>query len=137
MRLWNRKKKDVKISQTTVMERQPTTLERLCSDDSRLYEDLSHSMYLHPRSHGTFAYAMEKAIALEKEGKINDAARAYLHAGALALYEGDVGGVKRTFDKSAELSGRKFPRIREVPEKAVDIVRQYYEIELKPEEVKK
>jgi len=74
---------------------------------------------------------MKKAEALEGEGKRGEAAREYRHAGALALYEGNAGEVKKALDKSAELSERKFSRIREVPEKAVEIAKNYYEKELK------
>lgn len=131
-----RKRKEVTVTPKEV-EREPSLLEKLCSDDKALYEDLSLSMYLDPRGKGTYAEAMEKAEVLEREGKKSEAVMGYQNAGALALYEADVNGVKRAFDKSAELSERKFPRIRKVPGKAVKIVKKYYEKELKPEETKK
>jgi hypothetical protein len=88
-------------------------------------------MYLDPSGKGTCAEAMKRAEAFEREGKKSEAAREYRHAGALALYEGNADEAKRAFDKSAELSERKFLRIREMPEKAVEIARKYYEKELK------
>ncbi len=66
------------------------------------------------------------ATARRKFLKEKESAVQYRHAGALALYEGNVEGVKKALDKSAELSDRKYPKIREVPEKAVEVVRDYY-----------
>ena len=130
MRFWGKKKEEAKEAPKEA-KREPSLLELLCGDDKALYEDLSWSMYLDPTGKGTHEEAMKKAEAFEREGKKSEAAREYRHAGALALYEGSADGVKRAFDKSAELSERKFLRIREMPEKAVEIVRKYYERELK------
>jgi len=130
MKLWRRKKEEAK-EVPKEPKGEPSLLERLCGNDKALYEDLSWSLYLDPSGKGTHAEAMKKAEAFEREGKKSEAAREYRHAGALALYESNVDGVKRAFDKSAELSQRKFPRIREVPDKAVEIARNYYEKELK------
>lgn len=124
MRFFGKKREEVNSISSEI---KPSNLENLCGDDKRLYRDLNSSMYLKPNGHGKYSDALKKAESLEREGKKDDAARAYQHAGALALYEGNVEGVKRTFDKRAELSDRKFPRIREVPEKAVETVRKYYE----------
>jgi hypothetical protein len=110
------------------VERQLNLLEQLCGSDVALYADLSCSMYLHPSGKGTYAEAMEKAEVLERDRK--ESAVEYRHAGALALYEGNVEGVRTAFDKNAELSGRKYPRMREVPDKAVEVVRDYYAKEL-------
>jgi hypothetical protein len=110
------------------VERKPNQLEQLCGSDAALYADLSCSMYLHPSGKGTYAEAIKKAKALESERK--ESAAEYRHAGALALYEGNVKGVITAFDKNAELSGRKYPRMREVPEKAVEVARGYYAKEL-------
>jgi len=130
MKLWRRKKEEAKEAPKEP-KGEPSLLERLCEDDKALYDDLSWSLYLDPTGKGTCAEAMKKAEAFESEGKRSEAAREYRHAGALALYEGNVDQVKRAFDKSAELSQRKFPRIREVPDKSVEIARNYYEKELK------
>ena len=105
---------------------EPSTLEHLCGDDKLLYQELAWSLYLHPKGQGTYLDGMEKAEGLEREGKKDDSARAYHHAGRLALYEGNVEGARKAFDKLAELSENKFPRIREVPEKAVTIAREFY-----------
>jgi len=129
LRLW-RKKEETRASPNEP-EKEPTLLERLCGDDKALYEDLSFSMYLNPTGKGTCAQAIRKAEAFEREAKKSEAAREYRQAGALALYEGNVGEVKRAFEKSAELSERKFLRIRELPDRAVEIAREYYEKELK------
>ena len=129
MRFWGKKKEAKEAPEEA--KREASLLERLCGDDKALYEDLSWSIYLNPTGKGTHAEAMQKAEAFEREGKKSEAAREYQHAGALALYEGSIDGVKRAFDKSAELSERKFSRIREKPEKAVEITRNYYERELK------
>lgn len=110
------------------VEKKLNLLEQLCGSDLALYADLSCSMYLHPNGKGTYADAIEKAEVLENERK--ESATAYRHAGALALYEGNVKGVRTAFDKHAELSGRKYLRMREVPEKAVEVVKVYYAKEL-------
>ena len=117
-----------KVKAPIHVERKLNLLEQLCGSDVALYADLSRSMYLHPRGKGTYAEAMEKAGALERERK--ESAVEYRHAGALALYEGNVKGVRTAFDKNDELSGRKYPRMREVPEQAVEVVRAYYAKEL-------
>jgi|SRR5208282_48138 len=121
-------KKKEKVKAPIQVEKKLNLLEQLCGSDVALYADLSGSMYLHPSGKGTYAEAMEKAEVLEREGK--ESAVQYRHAGALALYEGNVEGVKTAFDKSAELSESKYPRMREVPEKAVEVVRDYYAKEL-------
>jgi len=110
------------------VEKKLNLLEQLCGNDVALYADLSCSMYLHPSGLGTYTDAMEKAEVLESERK--ESAVEYRHAGALALYEGNVKGVRTAFDKNAELSGRKYLRMREVPEKAVEVARGYYAKEL-------
>ncbi len=43
---------------------------------------------------------MEKAIALEREGKRMEAALSYRHAGTLAMYEGKPTDGKKAFDKA-------------------------------------
>ncbi len=106
-------------------------MEVLCADDRLLYEDLSWTLYLDPRNKGTCAESMEKAVVLEREGKISEAARSYRHAGALAMYEGKPTDVKKAFDKAAELSDRKFERIRAEPEKAVEIATRFYDQTIK------
>lgn len=126
MRFLGKKKDETKPISTDNLEKEPNYLEQLCGNDKLLYQDLSGSMYLKPKGLGTYSDGIKKAKELEIEEKRNDAARAYQHAGCLALYEGNVEGVKKAFDKRAELSEKKFPRIRAVPEKAVEIVRQYF-----------
>src|SRR5208282_754697 len=110
------------------VEKKLNLLEQLCGRDVALYADLSCSMYLHPGGKGTYSEAMEKAEVLERERK--ESTVAYRHAGALALYEGNVQGVRTAFDKNAELSGREYLRMREVPEKAVEVAKGYYAKEL-------
>jgi hypothetical protein len=117
-----------KVTAPIQAEKKLNLLEQLCGNDVALYEDLSCSMYLRPNGKGTYADAIEKAEVLENERK--ESAAAYRHAGALALYEGNAKGVRAAFDKHAELSGRKYLRMREVPEKAVEVVRGYYAKEL-------
>lgn len=128
MKFLGKKKKVKPLSEKS--EKEPNALEQLCGDDKLLYQELSTSLYLKPKGQGTYLDGMEKAEALERERKKDDSARAYHHAGRLALYEGNVEGVRKAFDKLAELSGSTFPRIREVPEKAVIIAREFYAKEL-------
>ena len=131
---FKRKKEEVtKVEEKPKVEEETNLLKKLCGDDKALYEDLSYSLYLEPRSKGTYAEAIKKA----KKADAKDALFAYTNAGALALYEGNVDGVKEAFEKYAELSDRKYERIRKVPEKAVEIARKYYKEELKPIKEKK
>ena len=124
-------KKGQQATPTVEVEKKPGLLEVLCGDDSLLYEDLSWTLYLDPRNKGTCAESMEKARALERESKSSEAARSYRHAGALAMYEGNPTDVKKAFDKAAELSDRKFERIRAEPEKAVEIATKFYDQTIK------
>lgn len=133
MRFWSKKKSE--ITPTSIKE--PNLLKQLCGDDTSLYEDLSNCLYLHPVGKLTYEDAMKRAATLEQDGKIEDALRSYWHdAGASALYEGNLEGVKKAFGKHRELLGRS-SRIGEVPEKAVEITRKFYNQTLKPEETKK
>ena len=116
------KKKEV----APVVKKEPSLLERLCGSDKELYEELSVTIYLRPESIGTYHQKMEVAKGCEKAGALERAVAEYRNAGSLALYEGNATGVKKAFDKVAELSNRKFERLRADPDKAVEITKQYY-----------
>lgn len=137
LNLFKKKKKEVKAQPKFETEREPSLLEQLCKDDKALYDDLSWSLYLDPRGKGSYKEAIKKAEKLEKKGKIFDARIAYHHAGSLALYESNIEGIKRAFSKVAELGGRKYERLMEVPEKAIEVAQEFYKRELKSEEVSK
>jgi hypothetical protein len=133
MIFWRKKKSEI----TPALTEDQNILEQICGDDTALYGNLSDCLYLHPVGKLTYEDAMKKAETLEKDGKIQDACRSYWHdAGASALYEGNVEGVKKAFGKHRELSGRS-SRITEVPEKAVEKAREFYDRTLKPEVTKK
>ena len=128
MRILDRfRKKKPEAAPDKEAKKEPSLLEQLCGDDKLLYEDLSWSLYLDPRNKGTYEESMRKAESLEREGKTKESLRSYQNAGALAMYESNAKGVKMAFDKVAELSSRKFERIRAVPEKAVEITSKFYE----------
>jgi len=121
-----RRKKGEQAASTVDVKKEASLLELLCGEDIALYEDLSSTLYMDPRNKGTCSEAMEKAVALEREGKSMEAALSYRHAGTLAMYEGKPTDVKKAFDKAAELSNRKIERIRAVPEKAVGVAAKFY-----------
>lgn len=126
-----RRKNRDRTSSTVEAENEPSLLEVLCGDDGLLCEDLRWSLYLDPKNKGTCAESVEKAAVLERDGKIMEAARSYRNAGALAMYEGRPNDVKMAFDKAAELSDRKYERIRAAPEKAVETAIKFYDQTLK------
>lgn len=120
---------------TRSVKKEPSELKQICIEygEEDLYEDLSHSVYLNPRGRGTYEEAMKKAEKeVETRGNTLKTKANFQHAGALAMYEGNVAGVKEAFDIAAESPGRKYERIRENPEKAVEIVQEYYRRVLKP-----
>jgi len=119
MPFFRRKKKVAELVPEPVKNKS-SLLEQLCGEDRALYEDMSGSMYLDPRGQGTYEEAMKIAEKTEKEGNIDKAKRSYRHAGALALYEKNVEGVKIAFSKVG------YKRIPEVPEKAIEIAHKHY-----------
>lgn len=100
---------------------EPSLLRRLCGEDVSLYENMSRLMYLDPRDKGTYEEAMKKAEEAEKKGNNREAKRNYRHAGALALYEKNPGGVVLALSKLEE-----YDRIMEVPEKAIEKAHEHY-----------
>jgi hypothetical protein len=130
---FRKKKEEIK---TEVKPEERSLLEQLCGKDMALYEDLARSMYLDPRGKGTYEEAMASAEEVERGGNKLRARAKYICAGGLALYEANVNGVKKAFSKVAELGGWRYERLREVPEKAIQIVQEYYKRELKPLEEK-
>jgi len=115
-----RRKKKVAELVPEPEKKEPSLLERLCGDDRALCEQLSRVMYLDPRDKGTYEEAMKRAGKAEKEGNDLKARMNYRAAGALALYEENVEGVKIAFSKVG------YKRISEVPEKAIEIAHKHY-----------
>ena len=134
MRLSFRKKKS-EVKENKIKnkgKKEPTPLERLCGEDKALYEDLSWSMFLDPRDKGTYVEAIKEAERLESEGKTTLARIKYQVAASLALYEGNIEGVRIAYTKLSSLSARKYDAILANPEKAIKIAQKYYQTELKP-----
>ena len=130
-----RKKKESKVKEKKE-ERKPTLLKRLCGEDKALYEDLSWSMFLDPRDKGTYTETIKEAEKLESEGNFMLARIKYQVAASLALYEGNIEGVRIAYTKLSSLSARKYDAILANPEKAIKIAQKYYQTELKPLEKK-
>ena len=112
---------------TVPATKEPSIFKKICGDDNQLAEELSYVIFLRPEGRGTYEQAMERAKDIEEAGRLERAIAEYRDAGYLALYEGNVAGVKRAFNKVAELSDRKFERIRAIPETAVEKTKEYYD----------
>lgn len=117
-----KKKEPVKITPAT---KEPSIFKKICGDDNQLAEELSYVIFLRTEGIGTYEQAMERAKDIEKVGRLERAIAEYRDVGCLALYEGNVAGVKRAFNKVAELSDRKFERIRDIPGIAVEKTKEY------------
>ncbi len=116
-------------------EKEPSLLKQVCdelySDDTALHGNLYCSLLSDPRREkSTYEETMKKAKTAEEAKNTPIAKAGYQIAGALAMYEKNVAGVKMAFDKVAELAeslgGMKYERIREVPERAVEVAQEVY-----------
>lgn len=114
-------------------EKEITELEEICGNDKKTYEALSETMFLDPRK--IVDISLEEAVKKAEDfKKSKDMVRAkvwYEIAGGLAIYEDNVAKVKLYFGKCQELS--KSYKILEIPERAVEKAREYYQKHLKEE----
>jgi len=129
-----RKKK--KEEQTELKQpRQKTLLEELCGNDRELYEVLSRTILLNPKTalnEGTDSY-VEKAQTHEKDGNLTQARIAYQMAGQISLYKGKLQQVQRFFKKAAEVEPEysssaffEFFDKKENAERAIAVAKEFY-----------
>jgi len=111
-------------------------LRNVCGDDTALYQDMSSTMYSSPPVSGSYSKSMEdgrlaeariKEIAGAPDVETLMLARGHYHrAVGWALYKGTAKELEDAITKLEELSGTKYPRMREVPGKAIEKARKHY-----------
>lgn len=114
---------------------QKSLLEELCGKDQELYEVLSRTIILNPKTaieEGADAY-VEKAQTHEKGGNYVQARIAYQMAGEISLYEGRLQQVQRLFKKAAEVDPEYSSRTafeffsrKENAERAMAVAKEFY-----------
>ena len=126
-----RKKREEKAVKESYKYKEPTDLERICSDSPKLFEALKETMFLDPtKIEVSFEDAISRAKELEKSKDKLRAAVWYRIAGGLAIYEGNVSKVKECFTRYAKLTGVNL-KILEVADEAVKKAHEYYKKYLK------
>ena len=105
-------------------------LRNVCGDDTALYKDLFETKYSSPPVSGSYSKSMENGQLVE--ARIKERAGApdvvalkslaighYYRAVGWALYKGTAKELKDALTKLEGMSGIKYPRMMEVPEKAI------------------
>ncbi len=134
-RLRGKKPEEEKVSPVQDYKQDKTTLEKICGDDRKAYEALRRTMLLDPRKAlATMEEAEERAKEFEKEEDMGRARTWYETAGGLAIYNGDVEGVKKYFGKAAKINPDISYPILLMPERAVAKAQEFYQEFLKEEE---
>jgi hypothetical protein len=137
LKLFHRRKKEEK-EKVEVVVRQPPELKLICGDDDEVYKALEETLLLNILSLPSKEFSMEEA--LERARAREEAARAekeetedlrvgleYRMAGQIALFKGDIEGVKRFFGKAQKLTGKRY-LILAVAERAIEKAQEYYEL---------
>ena len=99
----------------------------ICDEDTEVYQALNYTLLLKPPKDKdpSIEEELEKARQKEEAKDISDAAQHYFQAGRLALFKGDVEGVKKYFGRYREITGRDL-LILKIPEEAVKKAQEYY-----------
>jgi len=129
LRLFHKKAKEEK-KEKLVEKKQPTELEVICGGrDTKVYKALCNTLLLRPpnpkNEDSSIEGELEKARQKEEAKDISGAAQHLFQAGRLALFKGDVEGMKKYFGQYKEITGRNL-LILEIPEEAVEKAREYY-----------
>ena len=141
-KIFGRKKK-VEAKEKEEVKEEPSLLRQLCEEDEKLYQELARTLYLDPRNLGTSEEALKKAEEYRQKGKVAQQRFYLYHALSLCFYEivsgkENVEKIREICEKLNQLLEKKYVKILEEPEKAVEVARKYYEIKLrKVEETKK
>ncbi len=109
----------------------PTRLQEIAGKDTELYWAMSRVMFLDPKRITTsLENAVKQAADHEAAGNKIRAEVWYRIAGGIALYRGDVEGVRKFFQKALSMAPeprREYKLMSEQPEHAVDLSKKYYE----------
>jgi hypothetical protein len=108
-----------------------TRLQEITGNDGEMYRTMSRLLFMDPKKITTsLEEAVTQATAFEAAGSKTRAEVWYRIAGGIALYRGDVDGVRKFFEKAASISGNSKPEYATVAsrsQEAVSIARKYYE----------
>ena len=130
-----RKEKEEKIEMKRLMEElRMSKLEEICGEEKKLYEVLSHTLFLNPSQleKEGIEPLIERAKDYENKNEKIRARITYHILGSLALYHGNLELVQKYFSKCEELSEGKLKEIygfflsRENAEKALKFAQEYY-----------
>lgn len=106
-------------------------LQEITGNDPEMYRSMSRLLFIDPKKIMTsLEEAVSQATSFESAGSMTRAEVWYRIAGGIALYRGDVEGVRKFFEKAASISGNSKPEYRTVAtrsQEAVSIARKYYE----------
>lgn len=112
-------------------------LRNVCGDDTALYKDLFEIKYSSPPVSGSYSKSMENGQLVEARIKektdapdveaLKGLARGhYCEAVGWALYKGTAKELKDALTKLEGMSGTKYPRMMEEPEKAIEKTGECY-----------
>lgn len=137
------KKKKVKegrgVEERKEVKEESSLLRRICGKDEELYQELARTLYLDPRNLGTSEEALKKAEECRQKGDVLQEMFYLRHALSLcfyeiALYGGSVERIGEICERLNQLLEKKYVKIVEEPEKAVEVARKYYVIKLRETE---
>jgi hypothetical protein len=107
-------------------------LHELTSGDEELYQALSRLMFLDPAKIKTpLERLLSEAQDFENKGDRLRAEIDYRIAGSIALYKGDIDGLKTYFSKASALTRDRRPEYDTIMKKstqAINVAKKFYEI---------
>ena len=106
-------------------------LQEITGNDTEMYHSMSRLLFLDPKKITTsLEEAVSQATNFESTGNKTRAEIWYRIAGGMALYRGDIEGVRKFFERAASISGNSKPEYKIAAsrsQEAVSIARKYYE----------
>ncbi len=107
-------------------------LQEVTGNDPELYQSLSRLLFLDPKRINTsLEDVLVQASAFEASGDKMRAELWYRIAGGISLYRGDVGGVRKYFEKAVSLAVNPKPEYKILVTRAgdaVSVAQKFYEI---------
>jgi len=98
-------------------------LQELTLSDAELYQSLSRTLFIEPKRINTsLETALSQASDFEVKGDKIRAEVWYRIAGGIALFRGDVAGVRKYFDKASAMADGSRPEYKKLSERAEDAV---------------
>ena len=105
-------------------------LQELTVNDAELYQSLAKTLFIEPkRINASLETALSQASEFEIKGDKIRAEVWYRIAGGIALFHGDVAGVRKYFDKASTMangSRQEYKILSQRAEDAVSIAGKYY-----------